>query len=77
MDNPDEAEKILAELAIKGVIDDPSLAVATANSPDQIDVTLDAMKSEKKFMYGITKSVDRRQQNQEFVSSSNKNEQIF
>lgn len=32
--NPDEAEEILAELAIKGVIDDPSLAVATMDSAE-------------------------------------------
>ena len=33
-ENPDDLESILAELAAKGVIDDISLAVATAESTE-------------------------------------------
>jgi hypothetical protein len=33
-ENPDEADAILSELAVKGIIDDASLAVATADEPE-------------------------------------------
>jgi len=37
MDNPEEGESILAELASKGIIDDISLAVATADSTEKFE----------------------------------------
>ena len=73
MDNPDEGESILAELASKGVIDDISLAVATADSTERFE-TIDIMegagpyKAPKKYFH-LTNSVDRHQINDDFVIS--------
>jgi hypothetical protein len=71
MDNPEEGESILAELATKGVIDDISLAVATAESTEKFE-TIDIIqgagpyKAPKKYFH-LTNSVDRHQMNDEFV----------
>jgi hypothetical protein len=71
MDNPEEGESLLAELATKGIIDDISLAVATAESTEKFE-TIDIIqgagpyKAPKKYFH-LTNSVDRHQMNDEFV----------
>jgi len=71
-ENPDEADEILADLAVKGIIDNPSLAVATADAPDQIEVSIDAAMgpSKRRPVPSVSKSVDRRAFNEEFVRIS-------
>ena len=70
-ENPDDGESILAELAAKGVIDDISLAVATAESTEKFE-TIDIMegagpyRAPKKYFH-LTKSVDRHSMDDEFV----------
>lgn len=58
---------ILSDLATHGIIDDPSLAVATSDSPDGLNIDTGVKKS-RQHMQGLTKSVDRRHINDEFVS---------
>jgi hypothetical protein len=70
--NPDDGESILAELAAKGVIDDISLAVATAETTEKFE-TIDIMegagpyKAPKKYFH-LTNSVDRHSMDDEFVA---------
>lgn len=71
-ENPDAADEILADLAVNGIIDNPSLAVATAEAPDKIEVSIDQAigpPMKRRPQPSVTNSVDRRAQNEEFVCS--------
>lgn len=71
-EDPDAGEALLQELAVKGIIDDVSLTVATAESTEKfetIDLCAQPQKSiQIKHMAHVTKSVDRRLINEDFVS---------
>ena len=73
-ENPDLGESMMAELAVRGVIDDVSLTVATVQNPDSFKSleVLDGTgpyKKQRRQEFHLTKSVDRHQMNSDFVSN--------
>ena len=66
---------MMAELAVRGVIDDVSLTVATVQNPDSFKSleVLDGTgpyKKQRRQEFHLTKSVDRHQMNSDFVITS-------
>lgn len=67
----EDPESLLADLATRGAIDGLSLAVATTDTPEKFE-TLDVLDLEGRFKSSrrnnVTKSIDRRLLNDDFVS---------